>query len=59
VLGLERMKVNGDGLEENGGFDAVIIILKWVNRDESTSFSRIASLFMTLELQLSDSKGET
>lgn len=52
------MEVNGDGLEENGEFDAVIIILKWVNRDESTSFSRIASLSMTLELQLSDSKGE-
>ena len=51
--------VNGDEVEENGGFDALVIWMKLVNRDESTSLSRIASLFMTLELQMSDSEGET
>ena len=50
--------VNGDEVEENGGFDALVIWMKLVNRDESTSLSRIASLFMTLELQMSDSEGE-
>lgn len=49
--------MNGE-VEENRVFDAVVIILKSVNRDESTSFSRIASLFMTLETQLSDSEAE-
>jgi hypothetical protein len=51
--------VNDGELGMNGGFDAAIIMLQWVNRDESTSLSRIASTFMTLELQMSDSEGES
>lgn len=50
--------VKGDEVEETGGFDALVIWMELVNRDESTSLSRIASLFMTLELQMSDSEGE-